>query len=232
MLLSVCPLCPETIHVSNQLSARSSAASTMQAPFGGAQSAANAAMDTPSNKLFFAGLPDSLTEETFRAMMEKFPGFEAARLRHDRAGQWVGFVDFKEESEATACKNAMAGAKLDPNNSALVTVRYSGQKAKAGGRSTSGWSEGEEVQCTHSRALQVRREVSVWHWCSRWGSPQCSRWPVTGGSCPPASTWLEAACPSRARLGSRERSSGMLAVSASKDGRSSPSRTRVPSFSR
>lgn len=105
----------------------------MQAPFGGAQSAANAAMDTPSNKLFFAGLPDSLTEETFRAMMEKFPGFEAARLRHDRAGQWVGFVDFKEESEATACKNAMAGAKLDPNNSALVTVRYSGQKAKASG---------------------------------------------------------------------------------------------------
>ena len=85
-------------------------------------------LDVPSNKLFFAGLPDSLTEETFRAMMEKFPGFEAARLRHDRSGQWVGFVDFKEESEATACKNAMAGAKLDPHNSALVTVRYSGQQ--------------------------------------------------------------------------------------------------------
>lgn len=92
---------------------------------------APAPMDQPSNKLFFAGLPDSLTEETFRAMMEKFPGFEAARLRHDRAGQWVGFVDFKEESEATTCKNAMAGAKLDPNNSALVTVRYSGQKKQS-----------------------------------------------------------------------------------------------------
>lgn len=87
-----------------------------------------AAQDVPSNKLFFAGLPSSLTEETFKAMMEKFPGFEAARLRHDRAGQWVGFVDFSEETEATACKNAMAGAKLDPNASALVTVRYSGQK--------------------------------------------------------------------------------------------------------
>ena len=86
--------------------------------------------DLPSNKLFFAGLPPSLTEETFRAMMEKFPGFEAARLRHDRAGQWVGFVDFTEETEATACKNAMGGAKLDPNNAAQVTVRYSGAQNK------------------------------------------------------------------------------------------------------
>lgn len=86
--------------------------------------------DVPSNKLFFAGLPPSLTEETFRAMMEKFPGFEAARLRHDRAGQWVGFVDFTEEAEATNCKNAMGGAKLDPNNAAQVTVRYSGAQQK------------------------------------------------------------------------------------------------------
>jgi len=53
-------------------------------------------------------------------MMEKFPGFEAARLRHDRAGQWVGFVDFTEETEATACKNAMGGAKLDPKNSGYL----------------------------------------------------------------------------------------------------------------
>ena len=88
----------------------------------------NAAFDLPSNKLYFAGLPDSLTEQTFRAMMEKFPGFAACRLRHDRKGQWVGFVDFKEESEATACKEAMGGAKLDPNNDALVAVRYSGQQ--------------------------------------------------------------------------------------------------------
>ena len=119
--------------------------------------------DVPSNKLFFAGLPKEVTEETFRAMMEKFPGFEAARLRHDRAGQcaaarsataharplhprhvpahrWVGFVDFSEEPEATACKNAMAGAKLDPNNSALVTVRYSGQARRpANARPPSGW---------------------------------------------------------------------------------------------
>jgi len=88
----------------------------------------NAQFDLPSNKLYFAGLPDSLTEATFRAMMEKFPGFAACRLRHDRKGQWVGFVDFQEESEATACKEAMGGAKLDPNNDSVVTVRYSGQQ--------------------------------------------------------------------------------------------------------
>uniref|UniRef100_A0A7E4ZYN5 U2 small nuclear ribonucleoprotein B n=1 Tax=Panagrellus redivivus TaxID=6233 RepID=A0A7E4ZYN5_PANRE len=73
----------------------------------------------PPNKiLFLSNLPEDVTEEMIRLVFCQFPGLVEIRMIPDRTD--IAFVEFVNESEATAAKKALNHFKITPNQAMRV----------------------------------------------------------------------------------------------------------------
>jgi len=77
--------------------------------------AANIAMhDAPPNQiLFLTSLPEETNEMMLSMLFNQFPGFKEVRLvpgRHD-----IAFVEFENEIQSAAARDALQGFKITPN---------------------------------------------------------------------------------------------------------------------
>ncbi|ELU10438.1 hypothetical protein CAPTEDRAFT_179768 [Capitella teleta] len=88
--------------------------------------AANAAANTggmpdqpPHHILFLTNLPEETTEMMLSMLFNQFPGFREVRLvpgRHD-----IAFVEFENEVQAGAAKDALQGFKITPTNAMKIS---------------------------------------------------------------------------------------------------------------
>ncbi|XP_029646304.1 U1 small nuclear ribonucleoprotein A [Octopus sinensis] len=73
----------------------------------------------PNQILFLTNLPEETTEMMLSMLFNQFPGFKEVRLvpgRHD-----IAFVEFENEMQAGAAKDALQGFKITPNNAMKIT---------------------------------------------------------------------------------------------------------------
>lgn len=85
-----------------------------------AMAAPNAIPEQPPNQiLFLTNLPEETNEMMLSMLFNQFPGFKEVRLvpgRHD-----IAFVEFENEMQAGAAKDALQGFKITPNNAMKIT---------------------------------------------------------------------------------------------------------------
>jgi RNA recognition motif-containing protein len=86
-----------------------------------AQSAntANIPEQPPHYILFLTNLPEETNEMMLSMLFNQFPGFKEVRLvpgRHD-----IAFVEFENEVQSGAAKNALQGFKITPTNPMKIT---------------------------------------------------------------------------------------------------------------
>jgi U1 small nuclear ribonucleoprotein A len=68
----------------------------------------------PNNILFITNLPEETNELMLSMLFNQFPGFKEVRLvpgRHD-----IAFVEFENEFQSGAAKDALQGFKVTPTN--------------------------------------------------------------------------------------------------------------------
>ncbi|GAB1605088.1 U1 small nuclear ribonucleoprotein A-like [Argonauta hians] len=73
----------------------------------------------PNQILFLTNLPEETTEMMLSMLFNQFPGFKEVRLvpgRHD-----IAFVEFENEMQAGAAKDALQGFKITPSNAMKIT---------------------------------------------------------------------------------------------------------------
>ncbi|KAK3235799.1 hypothetical protein CYMTET_54022 [Cymbomonas tetramitiformis] len=80
-----------------------------------------------SPTLFLDGLNDDFDSERLRNRFSDMPGFEDARVRRDKNGTNVGFIDFRSPAHAKQAKEHM-------EQQMGLTVCYAQRDAKSGGR--------------------------------------------------------------------------------------------------
>ncbi|KAK3576202.1 hypothetical protein CHS0354_016030 [Potamilus streckersoni] len=91
---------------------------------GGAQvvpaAAPNAMPEQPPNQiLFLTNLPEETNEMMLSMLFNQFPGFKEVRLvpgRHD-----IAFVEFENEVQSGAAKDALQGFKITPSNAMKIS---------------------------------------------------------------------------------------------------------------
>ncbi|RWS12477.1 U1 small nuclear ribonucleoprotein A-like protein [Dinothrombium tinctorium] len=72
----------------------------------------------PNNILFLTNLPEETTEMMLTILFNQFPGFKEVRLvpgRHD-----IAFVEFENEFQAGAAKDALQGFKIAPTHAIKI----------------------------------------------------------------------------------------------------------------
>ena len=76
--------------------------------------------DAPPNQiLFLTNLPEETNETMLSMLFNQFPGFKEVRLvpgRHD-----IAFVEFENEVQATAGRDALQGFKVTPTHSMKIS---------------------------------------------------------------------------------------------------------------
>jgi len=96
------------------------AANTMQRPFAGGAAAGGVLAEQPPNAiLFLTNLPEETNEMMLSMLFNQFPGFKEVRLvpgRHD-----IAFVEFENEAQSTAAKDALQGFKITPSNAMKIS---------------------------------------------------------------------------------------------------------------
>jgi U2 small nuclear ribonucleoprotein B'' len=73
----------------------------------------------PHYILFLTSLPDETNDVMISMLFNQFPGFKEVRLvpgRHD-----IAFVEFENENQSTAAKDALQGFKITPTNAMKIT---------------------------------------------------------------------------------------------------------------
>jgi U2 small nuclear ribonucleoprotein B'' len=73
----------------------------------------------PNNILFLTNLPEETTEMMLTMLFNQFPGFKEVRLvpgRHD-----IAFVEFLNEFQSGAAKDALQGFKITPTHAVKIT---------------------------------------------------------------------------------------------------------------
>ncbi|XP_010401391.1 U2 small nuclear ribonucleoprotein B'' isoform X2 [Corvus cornix cornix] len=97
-------------------------------PMGATQNSANAPGTTPQNQvpdnppnyiLFLNNLPEETNEMMLSMLFNQFPGFKEVRLvpgRHD-----IAFVEFENENQAGAARDALQGFKITPSHAMKIT---------------------------------------------------------------------------------------------------------------
>jgi len=73
----------------------------------------------PNQILFLQNLPEETTEVMLQMLFNQFPGFKEVRLvpgRHD-----IAFVEFENELQSSAAKEALNGFKITPTNAMKIT---------------------------------------------------------------------------------------------------------------
>ncbi|CAH2040007.1 unnamed protein product, partial [Iphiclides podalirius] len=80
----------------------------------------NANAEQPPNQiLFLTNLPDETSEMMLSMLFNQFPGFKEVRLvpnRHD-----IAFVEFANEMQSAAAKEALQGFKITPTHAMKIT---------------------------------------------------------------------------------------------------------------
>jgi len=73
----------------------------------------------PNQILFLTNLPEETTDVMLQMLFNQFPGFKEVRLvpgRHD-----IAFVEFENEMQSTAAKEALNGFKVTPTHAMKIT---------------------------------------------------------------------------------------------------------------
>ncbi len=73
----------------------------------------------PNNILFLTNLPEETNEMMLTMLFNQFPGFKEVRLvpgRHD-----IAFVEFDNEFQSGAAKDALQGFKVTPTHAIKIT---------------------------------------------------------------------------------------------------------------
>jgi len=73
----------------------------------------------PNNILFLTNLPPETNEAMVQVLFAQFPGFKEVRLvpgRHD-----IAFVEFENEYQSGAAKDALQGFKVTPTHAMKIT---------------------------------------------------------------------------------------------------------------
>lgn len=88
---------------------------------GAAQHPSNAAVpeQPPNQILFLTNLPDETSEMMLSMLFNQFPGFKEVRLvpnRHD-----IAFVEFENEVQSGAAKDALQGFKITPSHAMKIS---------------------------------------------------------------------------------------------------------------
>uniref|UniRef100_A0A8D2M1W7 Small nuclear ribonucleoprotein polypeptide B2 n=2 Tax=Passerellidae TaxID=1729112 RepID=A0A8D2M1W7_ZONAL len=95
---------------------------------GATQNSASASGTTPQNQvpdnppnyiLFLNNLPEETNEMMLSMLFNQFPGFKEVRLvpgRHD-----IAFVEFENENQAGAARDALQGFKITPSHAMKIT---------------------------------------------------------------------------------------------------------------
>ncbi|CAG0899149.1 unnamed protein product [Darwinula stevensoni] len=80
----------------------------------------SAVLEQPPNQiLFLTNLPEETNETMLKMLFNQFPGFKEVRLvpgRHD-----IAFVEFENELQSSAAKNALQGFKITPTNAMKIS---------------------------------------------------------------------------------------------------------------
>ncbi|XP_078424355.1 U2 small nuclear ribonucleoprotein B'' [Cetorhinus maximus] len=83
-------------------------------------SSANQVPDNPPNYiLFLTNLPEETNEMMLSMLFNQFPGFKEVRLvpgRHD-----IAFVEFENEGQAGAARDALQGFRITPSHAMKIT---------------------------------------------------------------------------------------------------------------
>ena len=87
---------------------------------GGGQGVGGPVHDAPPNQiLFLTNLPEETNEMMLSMLFNQFPGFKEVRLvpgRHD-----IAFVEFENELQSSAARDALQGFKILPNASMKIS---------------------------------------------------------------------------------------------------------------
>merc|ERR1712099_30884 len=73
----------------------------------------------PNQILFLTNLPEETNEMMLSMLFNQFPGFKEVRLvpgRHD-----IAFVEFENELQSSAARDALQGFKITPNASMKIS---------------------------------------------------------------------------------------------------------------
>lgn len=73
----------------------------------------------PNQILFLTNLPDETSEMMLSMLFNQFPGFKEVRLvpnRHD-----IAFVEFENEVQSGAAKDALQGFKITPSHAMKIS---------------------------------------------------------------------------------------------------------------
>lgn len=73
----------------------------------------------PHHILFLTNLPEETNEMMLSMLFNQFPGFKEVRLvpgRHD-----IAFVEFENEGQSGAAKDALQGFKITPTNAMKIS---------------------------------------------------------------------------------------------------------------
>lgn len=88
------------------------------APAAQAPSAADSSGEQPNNILFVTKLPDEVTEEMLQALFGQYTGFQEVRKV---PGRGMAFVEYENELQATAAKEALQKFKVTPTYELHIT---------------------------------------------------------------------------------------------------------------
>jgi len=67
----------------------------------------------PSQTIFARNLPSQLNEMEFTILFQKYPGFVSGRVKKNKEGAPIGFVEFDTVEHCIAAKNAVAVEQAD-----------------------------------------------------------------------------------------------------------------------
>merc|ERR1712072_1286616 len=73
----------------------------------------------PNQILFLTNLPEETNEMMLSMLFNQFPGFKEVRLVPGRTD--IAFVEFENDTQATAAKEALQGFKITPTHAMKIT---------------------------------------------------------------------------------------------------------------
>uniref|UniRef100_A0A8D3BIE8 Nucleolin n=1 Tax=Scophthalmus maximus TaxID=52904 RepID=A0A8D3BIE8_SCOMX len=128
----------------------------------------------PTKTLFIKGLSEDTTDQTLK---DAFEGAHAARIVTDRdtgSSKGFGFVDFDNEDDCKAAKEAMDNGEIDGTKVTLDYAKPKGEGGFRGGRGGGGFGGGGRRSRWRQRSWRIRR----WIRRPRWGQRSWwIRWP-------------------------------------------------------
>ncbi|OQR70460.1 U2 small nuclear ribonucleoprotein B''-like [Tropilaelaps mercedesae] len=73
----------------------------------------------PNSILFLTGLPDETNDAMLHVLFSQFPGFKEVRIVPSRPD--IAFVEYEDEIQSSAAKNALQGFKVTPDAAIRIT---------------------------------------------------------------------------------------------------------------